>query len=138
MSWPTRITPEMNERMVDLRTQGKTLREIGTVFGISATAVQYRVDPAYRERQNAKKKSAEQRSRESKRQADERDAHLHGFGRYMAGIGPAASRPPPPEVLAERDVAYASRERFSIAEITGDPPRGRSALDKKRGTHADL
>ena len=132
MSWPTRITPEMNERMVDLRTQGKTLREIGTVFGISATAVQYRVDPAYRERQNAKKKSADQRA------ADDRNARLNGFGRYMAGIGPATSRPPPPEVLAERDVAYAGRERFSIAEITGDPPRGRSALDKKRGTHADL
>ena len=138
MSWPTRITPAMVERMVYLRTQGKTLREIGAVFGISPTAVQYRVDPAYRERQNAKKKSAEQRAKESKRQADEPNARVHGFGRHRAGIGSATSRPPPPEVLAERDFAYASRERFSIAEITGDPPPGRSALDKKRKNHADL
>ena len=137
MSWPTRITPAMVERMVYLRSQGKTFREIGVAFGISPTAVLYRIDPAYRERHNPKKKSAEQRAKEYQR-ADDRNARLNGFGRYMAGIGPATSRPPPPDVLAERDFAYVGRERFSIAEITGDPPRGRSALDKKRGTHADL
>ena len=134
MSWPSRITPEMVDRMIYLRTQKKTLREIGVAFGISATAVQYRVDPAYRERQNMKKKSAEQKAKESRRQADERNARLHGFGRYMAGIGSVTSRPPPPDVLAERDFAYAGRERLSIAEITGDPPRGRSALDRRNLT----
>lgn len=134
MSWPTRITPAMVDRMIYLRTQKKTFREIGVLFGISPTAVQYRLDPAYRKRQNAKKKSAEQRSREHRRAADERNARLHGFGRHMAGIRSVTSRPPPPDVLAERDFAYAGRERFSIAEITGDPPRGRSALDRRNLT----
>jgi len=132
MPWPERITLAMVERMIHLRTvEKKSYREIGAEFGISATAVQYRVDPAYRERQNAKKKSAEQRSRENQRAADERNAHIHGFGRYMAGLGGVSSLAPPPDVLAERDFAYAGRERFSIAEITGDPPRGRSALDRR-------
>lgn len=52
----------------------------------------------------------------------------------LSPVAPSSSpRDPPPEVMAE--AMRASRApRTLTAEICGDPPRGRSALDQRRET----
>lgn len=103
------------EKARQLRATGISLIAVAETLGYSRECLRLALNPASREARNAYRRG---RVRKSRRAAGKPEP------RYVT---PARC---PPEVIAERDIAL-SQQTSLTALVFGDPPPGRSALDKR-------
>ena len=81
-----------------------------------------------RERHLRRMASPEHRQRKNLRDRERREREKRESV-ALVSAGHVAPRRPPPEVIAERDRAYAALD--PITALLGDPPLGRRAIDHR-------
>jgi hypothetical protein len=111
--------------------------QVAQRLGLRSTeGIRRRLDPAYREKQNAKH-AAYQVGYEAKKRGEyvkRPELARLAPGSYSRGAGNVArarSAVPPPHVIEEAE-KVASAPRTLLMLQFGDPPPGRSALDRMR------
>ena len=111
-----RWTDEDLQKLVAMRAEGLTFREIGKRLGRDRQTVNYRW---YYHNLTPEQKAERNWTRTVNRRA-----------KNVAPVRPAPCAPPP-EIIAERDYRAKLKPRDLTASICGDPPVGFSAYDKK-------
>lgn len=120
MAKPNRIKLDV-DRILKMREDQFSWKSIARYFGASMDTVRALVDPVYKS----------QMARMRRKYEKSRNYRLDHKPHHMGGDMPSATFRVPESVLAER-------ERVTLAPLTinqailGDPPPGRSALDKRR------
>lgn len=110
------------DEAIELRRRGASWFDLRRALGLrSENGVRYRLDPEFAARMRF------HNSVGGKRRRDERRARR---SIVVGSAGAAEHVRPPPEVLAERD-ATLSLPRTLTSLLCGDPPPGRSALDRR-------
>jgi hypothetical protein len=124
-----RLTTGDHLRALRLKREGRAWPEIAMEFGISAPVLRRALDPVWAEhragveyRSKMRALTAQQREQEKRKTLAPNGHQDYVTRRYI-----------PPHVLAERDIAMAAGARDLTAEFFGDPPPGRSALDRRGG-----
>jgi hypothetical protein len=110
------LTPEIIEEARAIRRRHRVpWTRLARSLGVNCTALRRNLDDDFRESRNA----------EAKRY---REKNFRGV--YTPGVRTHDERPSP-EALADRDRRLNDRPRSLTAMILGDPPPGRSALDRR-------
>lgn len=99
------LTPEQKAEALKMRSLGISWGKIGMRYGLTRTLLRNIIDPGYR---------------------------LSRYAPYPNLRHNVSRATPPADTLAERNRVLA-RPMTMTATLCGDPPPGRSALDKKRG-----
>jgi hypothetical protein len=122
-----RLTTGDHLRALRLRREGRKWPEIALELKISAPVLRRALDPVWAEhragveyRSKMRALTAQQREQQKRKTLAPNGHQDYVTRRYI-----------PPHVLAERETAMAAGQRDITAEFFGDPPKGRSALDKR-------
>jgi hypothetical protein len=120
------MTPNLAERARALRAAHHSWRSIALQLDVSEWACRCECDEAYRAHRQQLKGEQPKRPRKARpRRLDISNAVRHE-------VRSSTPHGPPPDVLAERDLARALQlNQTPVARLLGDPLPGRSALDQR-------